>query len=69
MQSLESRGVIKAMEFNSFTRVHHGDTEIKVSIGHIWRFQPLSTESAGVDCPRESWRENWRDRIQTQNTS
>lgn len=32
MQSLESRGVIKAMEFNSFTRVHHGDTEIKVSL-------------------------------------
>lgn len=28
--SLQSRGLIKAMEFNSFTRIHHEDTEIKV---------------------------------------
>lgn len=30
MLSLQSRGIIKAMEFNSFTRTHHEDTEIKV---------------------------------------
>ncbi|XP_037028518.1 uncharacterized protein LOC119068835 isoform X4 [Bradysia coprophila] len=30
MLSLKSRGVIKSMEFNSFTRIHHEDTEIKV---------------------------------------
>ncbi|XP_055304238.1 uncharacterized protein LOC129569424 isoform X4 [Sitodiplosis mosellana] len=30
MLSLQSRGIIKAMEFNSFTRIHHEDTEIKV---------------------------------------
>lgn len=28
--SLQSRGLIKAMEFNSYTRIHHEDTEIKV---------------------------------------
>lgn len=28
--SLQKRGLIKSMEFNSFTRVHHEDTEIKV---------------------------------------
>lgn len=31
MLSLQSRGIIKAMEFNSFTRIHHEDTEIKVT--------------------------------------
>lgn len=30
MLSLKGRGVIKSMEFNSFTRIHHEDTEIKV---------------------------------------
>lgn len=30
MLSLQSRGIIKSMEFNSFTRIHHEDTEIKV---------------------------------------
>lgn len=30
MLSLQTRGIIKAMEFNSFTRIHHEDTEIKV---------------------------------------
>ena len=28
--SLQKRGLIKSMEFNSFTRIHHEDTEIKV---------------------------------------
>jgi hypothetical protein len=28
--SLQQRGLVKAMDFNSFTRVHHEDTEIKV---------------------------------------
>ncbi|KAG5684642.1 hypothetical protein PVAND_013862 [Polypedilum vanderplanki] len=28
--SLQQRGLIKAMEFNSFTRIHHEDKEIKV---------------------------------------
>lgn len=28
--SLQQRGLIKSMEFNSFTRIHHEDTEIKV---------------------------------------
>lgn len=28
--SLQNRGLIKSMEFNSFTRIHHEDTEIKV---------------------------------------
>jgi hypothetical protein len=28
--SLQTRGLIKSMEFNSFTRIHHDDTEIKV---------------------------------------
>lgn len=32
MLSLQSRGIIKAMEFNSFTRIHHEETEIKVII-------------------------------------
>lgn len=32
MLSLQSRGIIKAMAFNSFTRIHHEDTEIKVII-------------------------------------
>lgn len=30
MVSLQSRGLIKALEFNSYTRIHHEDTEIKV---------------------------------------
>lgn len=30
MLSLKGRGIIKSMEFNSFTRIHHEDTEIKV---------------------------------------
>ncbi|XP_031628036.1 uncharacterized protein LOC116343880 isoform X4 [Contarinia nasturtii] len=30
MLSLQSRGIIKAMEFQHFTRIHHEDTEIKV---------------------------------------
>ena len=30
MLSLKSRGIIKSMEYNSFTRIHHEDTEIKV---------------------------------------
>lgn len=30
MLSLKNRGVIKSMEYNSFTRIHHEDTEIKV---------------------------------------
>lgn len=30
MLSLQQRGIIKSMEFNSFTRIHHEDTEIKV---------------------------------------
>lgn len=33
MLSLKSRGIIKSMEYNSFTRIHHEDTEIKVSFG------------------------------------
>lgn len=28
--SLQKRGLIKSMEFNSFTRVHHAESEIKV---------------------------------------
>lgn len=28
--SLQTRGLIKSMEFNSFTRIHHEDKEIKV---------------------------------------
>lgn len=28
--ALQNRGLIKSMEFNSFTRIHHEDTEIKV---------------------------------------
>ena len=28
--ALQKRGLIKSMEFNSFTRIHHEDTEIKV---------------------------------------
>lgn len=28
--SLQNRGLIKSMEFNSYTRIHHEDTEIKV---------------------------------------
>lgn len=28
--SLQTRGLIKSMEFNAFTRIHHEDTEIKV---------------------------------------
>lgn len=28
--SLQQRGLIKSMEFNSFTRIHHEDKEIKV---------------------------------------
>lgn len=35
MLSLKSRGIIKSMEFNSFTRIHHEDTEIKVILIHI----------------------------------
>lgn len=31
MLSLQSRGIIKSMAFNSFTRIHHEDTEIKVN--------------------------------------
>lgn len=31
MLSLKARGVIKSMEYNSFTRTHHEDTEIKAS--------------------------------------
>lgn len=31
MLSLQTRGVIKSMEYNSFTRTHHEDTEIKAS--------------------------------------
>lgn len=30
MLTLQNRGVIKSMEFNSFTRIHHEDTEIRV---------------------------------------
>lgn len=30
MLSLQQRGIIKAMEFNSYTRIHHEDTEIKM---------------------------------------
>lgn len=30
MVSLKNRGVIKPMEYNSFTRIHHEDTEIKI---------------------------------------
>lgn len=30
MVSLKNRGVIKSMEYNSFTRIHHEDTEIKI---------------------------------------
>lgn len=32
MLSLKARGVIKSMEYNSFTRTHHEDTEIKASV-------------------------------------
>lgn len=35
MLSLKSRGIIKSMEFNSFTRIHHEDTEIKVNNASI----------------------------------
>lgn len=38
MLSLQSRGIIKSMEFNSFTRIHHEETEIKVSPAKILLF-------------------------------
>lgn len=31
--SLKERGLIKSMEYNSYTRIHHEDKEIKVSVG------------------------------------
>lgn len=37
MLSLKARGVIKSMEYNSFTRTHHEDTEIKASACE-WHF-------------------------------
>lgn len=30
--TLQNRGIIKSLEFNSFTRIHHEDKEIKVGI-------------------------------------
>jgi hypothetical protein len=30
MLALQTRGLIKSMEYNAFTRIHHEDTEIKV---------------------------------------
>lgn len=37
MLSLQSRGIIKSMAFNSFTRIHHEDTEIKVNFFFEWK--------------------------------
>lgn len=30
IQSLQERGLIKSMEYNAYTRIHHEDKEIKV---------------------------------------
>lgn len=42
MLSLQSRGIIKSMEFNSFTRIHHEDTEIKVKKSHLKKMKKCS---------------------------
>lgn len=32
LMSLQTRGLIKSMDYNAFTRIHHEDKEIKVNL-------------------------------------
>lgn len=38
LMSLQTRGLIKSMDYNAFTRIHHEDKEIKVTSFFAWIF-------------------------------